>query len=193
MLPSFSCNEDKGGRRPMDKPRTSVVLCALLAIVLLALGVCALHWVNAVSPKGTMAAGSCVMTDGAAENLRLLVEDPWKAESVIHISGALMRMDQPVGDVNMRVGLMDDAHEDDVIVLSTQMVRRPELAQTYGCDDHCGFHASVDAGKLEKTTYRVVVLDEVSDTVRLLQTGLTVTLGRDAFIFEHDSQEGDAE
>ena len=177
----------------MDKPRTSVVLCALLAIVLLSLGVCALHWVNAVSLKGTITASSCIMTDGAADNLRLLVEDPWKDGCVIHISGALMRIDQPVGDVNMRVGLIADAHEDDVIVLSTQMVRRPELAQIYACDDHCGFHASVDAGKLEETTYRVFVLDEISDTVRLMQTGLTVTLGRDTFTYEHDSQEGDAE
>lgn len=178
----------------MDKPRTNVILCVLLAIVLLASGVCALHWVNAVSLRGTVSAGSCVLTDGTRENLRLQVEDPWKDGRVIHITGALMRMDQTTGAVNVRVGLVKESQADEVIRLNTQMVRRPELAKEYGCDDHCGFHASVGRGRLEDAAYRVVVLDDAGEEVRLLETGLTVTLRGDEFAFAYaDAQQKEAQ
>lgn len=167
----------------VNRPRRSVIFAALLGIAALAALVCVLHGVNAVSLRGTMPADECQMTDGTAEGLRLLIEDPWMDGRILHISGALLRMNQPVGSVNVRVGLMEDLAADEVILLNTQMVRRYALAQEYGCDDHCGFHAavSVDYLKDEHASYHVVVLDEVPGAVRLLQTGLTLTRQADGF------------
>ncbi|MBR3795026.1 MAG: hypothetical protein IKK34_03205 [Clostridia bacterium] len=167
----------------MNRPKGIVILAALLAILALSALVCVLHGVNAVSLRGTMPAAGCVITDGEAEGLRLLVEEPWMDGRVLHISGALMRVDQPVGGVNVRVGLMKAQQADEVIRLNTQMVRRYALAKEYGCDDHCGFHAAVSAGRLEDAEYHVVVLDEIGGEVRLLETGMTVTLHGDEFAY----------
>lgn len=176
----------KGGGWTVNKPKTSVVLGALVVIVLLAAAVCALHWMNAVSLRGTVLLEDYTLTDGRDENLIPVVDDPWIAEGILHISGALMRMDQQVGAVNVRVGLIEQQLEagaparssENAIVLNTQMVRMYALAQQYGCDDHCGFHAAVDARKLERdhTQYRVVLVDETDGAKRMVETGMTVTL-----------------
>lgn len=160
-----------------------VILPALAAIILLAAAVCALHRINAVSLRGTATVGDYTRTDGAAENLVPLVEDPWKDAGIIHIRGALLRMDQAVGAVNVRVGLIPErtgegapaAEENEAILLNTQMVRRSDLAQAYGVDDHCGFHAAADEKLLERgKQYRVVLADETDGAMRMVETGMTV-------------------
>lgn len=176
----------RGGGSGVNKPKTGVVLFSLLIITLLAAAVCALHWMNAVSLRGTTALAAYRLTDGAAENLVAMVDEPWMDEGVLHISGALLRMNQQVGEVNVRTGLIAQQLEagapaqpaEQVILLNTQMVRRQDLAQEYGCDDHCGFHAAVDAGKLEHdhVQYLVVLVDETCGAKRMLETGLTIKL-----------------
>lgn len=170
----------------MNKPKTGVVLCALLALVLLASAVCALHWVNAVSLRGTAKLADYSLTDGAAENLVPVMNEPWVEEGILHISGALLRMNQPVGEVNVRVGLVAQQLEagaparsaEEALLLNTQLVRRTGLAQEYGCDDHCGFHAAVRAKSLQTggVQYCVVLADETDGAMRMVETGMTITL-----------------
>lgn len=158
----------------MHKPKLRVILAALAAILLLAFSVCALHAVNAVSLKGTQPVGAYTLTDGAAENWAALTDDPWQDGGVIHVTGALMRMNQPVGAVNVRAGLIAEG-SDEVILLNTQMVRRPDLAQRYGCDDHCGYAAAVKADDLTRDTqYRIVLTDETDGQLRMLDAGVTI-------------------
>lgn len=182
----------------MNKPKRGVVFAALLAIVLLAGAVCALHWVNAVSLRGTANLTAYTLTDGAAQNLVPVMEDPWVDRGVLHIRGALLRLDQPVGEVKVRVGLIPERIEDGnaqqaATLLNTQMERRYELAQEYGCDDHCGFHASVAEKYLEKgnVQYRVVLVDETDGAKRMITTGMTVTLieGGLAFVQKNAPEE----
>ena len=185
----------------MNKPRIGVVFCALMAILLLAFAVCALHWVNAVSLRGTAQLEDYTLTDGVAENLVPVVDEPWMDEDVLHISGALLRLDQPVGGVNVRVGLIAQQLEEgtpaqsaeQVVLLNTQMVRRFELAQEYGYDDHCGFHAAVDTGLLQNggVQYRVVLADETDGAKRMIATGVTAALieGGLAFVRENSPEE----
>lgn len=161
-----------------------VVLLALAAILLLAAGVCALHYVNAVFPCGTVAVSGYAPTDGAAENLVPIVEEPWADAGIIHISGALLRMDQEVGAVNVRVALIPEKiaegepakEQEEAILLKTQMVRRQDMKQTYGVDDHCGFHATVKrrALKGEGWQYRVALVDETDGAKRMIETNLWI-------------------
>lgn len=188
--------DGRGGCAPLKK---RVILPALAAILLLALAVCALHVQNAVSLRGTVPAGEYLLTDGAAESLVPLVEDPWMAYGVLHIRGALLRLNQPVGAVNVRVGLMAQDPEtgapaaDEVILLNTQMVRRFGLAKTYGCDDHCGFSAAAQASRLAggDTPYRVVLVDETDGEKRMIETDMTVTPGEDGLAFVRVHQPGE--
>ena len=176
----------RGGGWAVNKPKTSVVFAALLLITLLAVSVCALHWVNAVSLRGVVKLADYRLTDGKEENLVAVVDDPYIQQEVLHISGALMRMNQPVGEVNVRVGLiaqrlekgMPVQDDEEAILINTQMVRRYELAREYDCDDHCGFHAAVTTKQLigGNVQYRVVLVDETDGAMRMVETGMTITL-----------------
>ena len=162
-----------------------MIVPALLAILLLAAGVCALHGHNAVSLRGTVQVSGYSLTDGAAEGLVPIVHDPWEDNGVLYISGALLRPGQQVGAVNVRAALLPQAliegepakTQETAILLNTQMVRRTELAQQYGCDDHCGFYAAVQTDRLPEGTYqyRVMLADETDNGKRMIDTGLTVT------------------
>ena len=168
-----------GGCAPIKK---RVILLALAAIFLLAFVVCILHVINAVSLRGTAKLSEYDRTDGRAEGLMPIVETPWVERDVLHIRGALVRMDQAVGSVNVRVGLIPEtaetglAAQDEVMLLNTQLVRRFDYAAEYGCDDHCGFSAAAWMKRLPDTeaSYRVVLVDETDGAKRMLDTELRI-------------------
>jgi len=113
----------------MNGPRRAVVCAALAAILLLALAVCALHRVNAVSLRGTARAsdytplarapldakldaafgGEAWVLRGYTDGVRgcaLFMEEPEAEGGLLIIRGGLLRLDQPVGEVRVRVGLI---------------------------------------------------------------------------------------
>ena len=155
------------------------VLAALVAAaLLLSAAVCALHFVNAVGLRGTARMSDYAQTDAAAEGLIPLVEAVYEQDGILYVSGALMRPGQYVREVRVRVALLP--MEGDAVtmtLLNTQMVRRYELARDYGCDDHCGFHASALSKRLDEGSYAVALADESDGTKRLIDTGARMTLG----------------
>ena len=157
------------------------VLAALVAAaLLLSAAVCALHFVNAVGLRGTARASDYAQTDAAGEGLIPLVEAIDERSGVLYVSGALMRPGQYVREVCVRVALLPaEGDERTMTLLNTQMVRRYELARDYGCDDHCGFHASALSKRLGEGSYAVALADESDGTKRLIDTGARVTLGED--------------
>lgn len=187
--------------------RLRVILPALAAILLLAAAVCLLHWENAVSVRGEAKMSDYVLLEAMAETLdlptmygrerihalyqdgdrtfALHLSDPWADGGVMHIEGALLRLDQTVGEVNVRVGLIPQRLEEatpaqtkqEVILLNTQMVRRSDYAQLYGHDDHCGFKATVETDRLlgEGWQYCIALADETDGAKNLIETDLTVT------------------
>ena len=155
--------------------RGAVVLAALAAILLLAAAVCALHWQNAVSLRGTVRLADCETTDGAREGLTPLVEEARARGGAIYLSGALLR-EGAVGEVRVRVALIAPGAET-ATLLNTQMVRRYDLAQEMGCDDHCGFFAAAQTKRLSPGTYDVALLDEMDGARRLVTTGARVRIG----------------
>lgn len=192
----------------MNGPRRAVVLTALAAILLLSLAVCALHGVNAVSLRGTArvsdyallarapedatldvalceeARALPVYTDGE-RGFALLMEEPEVTDGLLIIEGGLLRFDQPVGEVRVRVGLIPvDAapgapatRSDEIVLLNTQMVRwNAELARENGFDDHCGFCATAAHKRLPDGQYDVVLLDESDGGRRLIDARVSVTL-----------------
>ena len=156
--------------------RGAVVLAALAAILLLAVAVCALHWQNAVSLRGTIRLVDCETTDGAREGLTPLVEEARTRGGAIYLSGALLR-EGAVGEVRVRVALIRKG-SDEATLLNTQMVRRYDLAQAFGCDDHCGFAAAVRVGSLSPEEYDIALIDESDGARRLVTTGRTLTVGK---------------
>lgn len=182
-----------------NKPKGLVVLAALAAIVMLAAGVCALHWVNAISLRGTVMRSDYLWLETTGETLdlpaqfgrermhalyqdegkayALHISDPWKDGSIIHIEGALLRLNQTVGEVNVRVGLIPEGNAQQIILLNTQMVRRHDYAVQHGEDDHCGFAAAVSAGCLDDgTQYSVVLVDESDGRRKAYDAEMTVSL-----------------
>lgn len=165
----------------MNKPKTFappkvwVVLAALAAIVLLAAGVCLLHWHNAVSLRGEVKVSEYAVLDEAPEDLVLIANEPYDLDGVLHISGALLRPGKKVGAVNVRAALLGDA-ADTAILLNTQMVREYDLAAQYGADDHCGFHAAAQLRRLPDGDYRLVLADETDGARNLIKTNVSVTL-----------------
>ena len=153
------------------------VAALIAAALLLAAAVCALHWVNAVSLRGTVDAGDYLALDASDAGLISLVEAVREERGVLYVSGALMRPGRKVGEVRVRVALLplsDDSRE--LTLLNTQMVRRYELAKEYGCDDHCGFHAAARGKRLQGGSYAVALVDESDSVKRLYITGASVTL-----------------
>ncbi|MGN0775212.1 MAG: hypothetical protein ACI4MM_00905 [Candidatus Ventricola sp.] len=184
------------GYAPIKK---RVILPALAAVFLLALVVCILHVVNAVSLRGTAKLSEYDQTDGRTERLMPIVETPWVEQDVLHIRGALVRMDQAVGSVNVRAGLIPEmvgagmTSQDEVILLNTQMVRRFDYAAEYGCDDHCGFSAAVRMKRLPATeaSYRVVLVDETDGAKRMIDTELRIVLAQGMMTYEHAGRMGE--
>lgn len=179
--------------------RVGVVLAALAAIVLLAVGVCALHAFNAVATHGEIDVIADRLTDGAQDNLTAVVEEPRIEEGILHISGMLLRREQETGVVNVRVALqaqpLDESGmaQDKALLLHTQMVRRSDTAKTYGVDDHCGFHAAVKEQALleEGWQYRVLLVDESGEEQRIITTDLWISRldGGLAFIRRNAAQQ----
>lgn len=178
--------------------RWCVVLLGLLAVLLLAAGVCVIHGVNAVSLRGVAdsaeyrqvenTGGQLVLSaaDHAQErtymlyrdgekNFGLHLADPWTDRGILHIEGTLLRIDQQVGEIRVRVGLLK---EDKVILLNTQMVRRFQYAGNNGYDDHCGFAAAAIQERLlqDEALYQVVLVDETDGEKRMIYTGMTLGL-----------------
>lgn len=193
---------DMNGQRGIHgdvPPRMRAVLFALAAILLLALAVCALVVSNAIAPRGQALLSDYMQSDGTAEQLVLLTEEPWTAHGVLHIRGALLRMDQPVGAVNMRVALIP-LHPDtgawaqqEATLLNTQMVRRFDYAAEYGCDDHCGFSAAVQISRLptQADAFRVALLDAADGVRRLMETDVVVRRTADGLAFVRDARYGE--
>lgn len=178
--------------------RAGVVLAALAAIVVLAVGVCALHAFNAVATHGEIDVSADRLTDGAQDNLTAVVEDPWIEDGIVHISGMLLRREQETGVVNVRVALQaqpleEGVAQDKALLLHTQMVRRSDAAEAYGVDDHCGFHAAVKESKLlgEGWQYRVLLVDESGEEQRIVTTDLWISRldGGLAFIRRNAAQQ----
>lgn len=153
-----------------------VILAALAAILLLAAGVCMIHWHNAVSLRGEAKVGEYAVLEKAPDNLVLITNEPYDQDGVLHISGALLRPGAAVGVVNVRAALIGDAAPDTAILLNTQMVREYDLAAQYGADDHCGFHAAAQLGRLPEGDYRLALADETDGVKNLIETNVRVTL-----------------
>lgn len=196
-------------------PKRCVVVLSLTAIALLAAAVCALHWVNAVSLRGTVDAGDYVLlarsgemlgTDGGAlpvyadgeRRFALLVEEIALEDGVLRVAGLLLRPGQTVGEVRVRVGLMPAAETDAgaarseaIVLLNTQMVRRAD-AGAQGMDDHCGFCATAARRLLKDGPYAVVLVDESDGAQRLIDTGVDVDLAADGMTVAHRTDAGEA-
>lgn len=154
--------------------RGRLVLLLLAGIVLVAAVVTGVQVANAHALRGVVDAQACRLTDGAQEDLLPVLERAWvEPEHMLHVEGALLRLDQPVGEVNVRIGLMADGQ---VILLNTQMVRRPDYAQAYGCDDHCGASALADVRDIGQGTYDVVFVDVQGEETRLITTGMSLCI-----------------
>ena len=152
--------------------RGRVVVPLLAAIVLIAVAVTGIQVVHAHALRGVMDVEAGRLTDGTQENLLAVLERAWiEPEHTLHVTGALLRLDQPVGEVNVRIGLMADGQ---VTLLNTQMVRRPDYAQAYGCDDHCGASALADVRDIEAGTYDVVFVDALEEDTRIVTTGASL-------------------
>ena len=160
--------------------RGAVVLAALAAVLLLAAVVCALHWQNAVSLRGTLRLADCETTDGAREGLTPLVEEARARGGAIYLSGALLR-EGKIGEVCVRVALIPKGAQK-ATLLNTQMVRRYDLSDTYGCDDHCGFAASAQIKRLSPGTYDIALIDESEGAKWLVTTACTVTIEKDGSV-----------
>lgn len=177
--------------------RRGLALAGLLAALALAVAVCALHALNAGSLRGTAALDACVveaaqmlyvadgqtraLAGGAQGGTIALVREPWADETHLRITGALMRPGEAVGAVNVRVCLipenvMGGARGEIGVLLNTEMVREPELAAQYGCDDHCGFAALARLDAIGDGAYAVALIDDSDGTRRVVDTGLHVGL-----------------
>lgn len=184
---------------PVEK---GVVAIAMAMIFLLAAAVCVLHAQNAVALRGTIRVGDCEMIEdgvsklvstpdaqvleidkGTDERFVTYVGPIWRNGGLLRVSGALLRLAEPVGEVRVRAGLvavrLDEdgvpdgslSPSDEVILLNTQMRRRTSLPMVYECDDHCGFEAAARTDALrEGTVYELVLVDRADAGTRLFKT-----------------------
>lgn len=193
--------------------KRSVALAGLLAAAVVAVIVCALHAVNAGSLRGVIPAASCeieaaqmlymrggdarALAGGADGGAIALVREAAADETYLRITGALMRPGRTPGAVNVRVGLipedvMGGARGESVILLNTEMVREPELAAAYGCDDHCGFAALAGLDGLGDGAFAVVLIDESDAARKLIDTGVHIGLTGGALSTAVKEAAGDA-
>ena len=195
-----------------DAPRRSVVLAALAGILLLAAAVCALHVVNALTLRGTARMSDYtplaraeqnmavegwgdvqlpVYTDGE-RSFALWLREPEETDGMLCISGALLRPEQDVGEVRVRVGLIPSERPEEIVLLNTQMVRWTQPAQALGVDDHCGFAASAARRMLGDGQYAVVLVDESDGARRLIDVGMDIALSRDGLTVSRSGGEREA-
>ena len=184
-----------------EGPRRGVVLLSLAGILLLAAAVCALHVVNALTLRGTARVSDYVLlarakqdmaveegllgvaqlpvyTDGE-RSFALFLGELTETDGMLCISGALLRPEQTVGEVRVRVGLIPSERPEEIVLLNTQMVRRALAGQALGVDDHCGFAASAARRLLPDGQYAVVLVDESDGARRLIDAGVDIALSRD--------------
>ena len=182
-----------------EGPRRSVALLSLAAILLLATAVCALHVVNALTLRGTARMSDYtplaraeqnmavegwgdvqlpVYTDGE-RSFALFLRELTETDGMLCISGALLRPEQTVGEVRVRVGLIPSERPEEIVLLNTQMVRWVLAGQEPGMDDHCGFAASAARRLLSDGQYAVVLVDESDGARRLIDAGVDIALSQD--------------
>ena len=182
-----------------EEPRRSVALLSLAAILLLATAVCALHVVNALTLRGTARMSDYtplaraeqnmavegwgdvqlpVYTDGE-RSFALWLREATETDGMLCFSGALLRPEQTVGEVRVRVGLIPSERPEEIVLLNTQMVRWVLAGQELGMDDHCGFAASAARRLLSDGQYAVVLVDESDGARRLIDAGVDIALSQD--------------
>ena len=182
-----------------EGPRRGVVLLSLAGILLLATAVCALHVVNALTLRGTARMSDYtplaraeqnmavegwgdvqlpVYTDGE-RSFALWLREATETDGMLCFSGALLRPEQTVGEVRVRVGLIPAERPEEIVLLNTQMVRWAPAGQEPGMDDHCGFAASAARLLLSDGQYAVVLVDESDGARRLIDAGVDIALSQD--------------
>ena len=182
-----------------EGPRRGVVLLSLAGILLLAAAVCALHVVNALTLRGTARVSDYtplaraeqnmavegwgdvqlpVYTDGE-RSFALWLREATETDGMLCFSGALLRPEQTVGEVRVRVGLIPSERPEEIVLLNTQMVRWAPAGQEPGMDDHCGFAASAARRLLSDGQYAVVLVDESDGARRLIDAGVDIALSQD--------------
>lgn len=189
-----------------EGPRRSVALLSLAAILLLATAVCALHVVNALTLRGTARMSDYtplaraeqnmaveaegwgdvqlpVYTDGE-RSFALWLREATETDGMLCFSGALLRPEQTVGEVRVRVGLIPSERPEEIVLLNTQMVRWVLAGQELGMDDHCGFAASAARRLLGDGQYAVVLVDESDGARRMIDAGMDIALSRDGLTVE---------
>ena len=187
-----------------EGPRRGVVLLSLAGILLLAAAVCALHVVNALTLRGTARMSDYtplaraeqnmavegwgdvqlpVYTDGE-RSFALWLREATETDGMLCFSGALLRPEQTVGEVRVRVGLIPSERPEEIVLLNTQMVRWVLAGQELGMDDHCGFAASAARRLLGDGQYAVVLVDESDGARRMIDAGMDIALSRDGLTVE---------
>ena len=187
-----------------EGPRRGVVLLSLAGILLLAAAVCALHVVNALTLRGTARVSDYtplaraeqnmavegwgdvqlpVYTDGE-RSFALWLREATETDGMLCFSGALLRPEQTVGEVRVRVGLIPSERPEEIVLLNTQMVRWVLAGQELGMDDHCGFAASAARRLLGHGQYAVVLVDESDGARRMIDAGMDIALSRDGLTVE---------
>ena len=182
-----------------EGPRRGVVLLSLAGVLLLAAAVCALHVVNALTLRGTARMSDYtplaraeqnmavegwgdvqlpVYTDGE-RSFALWLREATETDGMLCFSGALLRPEQTVGEVRVRVGLIPSERPEEIVLLNTQMVRWAPAGQEPGMDDHCGFAASAARLLLSDGQYAVVLVDESDGARRLIDAGVDIALSQD--------------
>jgi len=203
----------KNERNTEYAPLKSWVLAAAVAVILLAAAaVCVLHGINAVSLRGMADPDAYVQLEDSLQRLTLPIENGGKARSyavyvdgekqfalhmaapklergIVHIEGTLLRPEQTVGEIRVRVGLMAQKTEN-AIVLNTQMVRRHEAGEN-GYDDHCGFSAAVRETELTHDAYQVVLVDETGGAKRMIHTGVSIRISEDGGLQVNTAESGE--
>ena len=196
-----------------EGPRRGVALSALAGILLLAAAVCALHVVNALTLRGTARVSDYaplaraeqdmaveaegwgdaqlpVYTDGE-RSFALWLREATETDGMLCFSGALLRPEQTVGEVRVRVGLIPAERPEEIVLLNTQMVRRALAGQELGMDDHCGFTAAAARRLLSDGRYAVVLVDESDGARRLIDAGVDIALSRDGLtVVRRDGAKG---
>ena len=187
-----------------EGPRRSVALLSLAAILLLATAVCALHVVNALTLRGTARMSDYTLLARAEQNMAvegwgdvqlpvytdgersfaLWLREATETDGMLCFSGALLRPEQTVGEVRVRVGLIPSERPEEIVLLNTQMVRWVLAGQELGMDDHCGFAASAARRLLGDGQYAVVLVDESDGARRMIDAGMDIALSRDGLTVE---------
>lgn len=148
--------------------RARTALAALAAALAFAAITLALQLYDAAAPRGTASAADFAPLDLAAEGGEARVEEIKTARGALQVTGALIRPAKEPRAWRVRAALASD---DGLLLLNTQLVRRYDLAEELGADDHCGFAAAVRLAKVPPGEYEIALTDASDGTPRLLYTG----------------------